>query len=74
MSLLPIEKNVPKPHNNYGRGRPRIYPFRNMKVGDSFTVPPGKHKIVSTIASRWHKDKFTVLKCTDGLYRCWRIK
>lgn len=39
MSEYKIEKNVPMPEIHSGKGIFRKYPFRDMKVGDSFFVP-----------------------------------
>lgn len=36
--MLVIERDVPLPSPARG-GRPPIYPFRDMKVGDSFYIP-----------------------------------
>ena len=55
-----------------------LYPFHQMKVGDSFALPPDKKQTtVITAATRFGQKsgmKFTIRKMEDGSYRCWRIK
>lgn len=42
MSKLSIEKGIPIPR--FVNGRPLIYPFGDMKIGDSFFVPDVKKR------------------------------
>jgi hypothetical protein len=79
-----IEKNIPIPKISAGRGR--IYPFPEMKVGDSFAVPITKEtsfsKSKNTAAvrssaiayARKYGGKFSVkFDSTDEVIRCWRV-
>lgn len=49
------------------------YPFKKMKVGQSFAIPKGKEASVRSSAYNQKSKKFRVLANGDGL-RCWRIK
>jgi hypothetical protein len=70
---LKIEHDVPA--SGYDdRGRPRKYPFNEMKPGDSFLVSTKEKQICSSArqyGSR-HGWKF-VARRVEGGYRCWRI-
>lgn len=82
---MQIEKGVPLPE--FIAGHPRKYPFPDMEVGDSFTVPlTGEQGICgSDIAAekvrkaacnfgRRHKWKFTIRTMrAEGVVRCWRV-
>jgi hypothetical protein len=63
-----VEKNIPIP---------KRWPFDEMKVGDSFLIPPSANRVtVSVAAKRWgekHNAQFTIRKTPDG-YRCWRTE
>ena len=37
-------------------GAPSIYPFRRMKVGDSFTVPVERRKSINSLCSRYSRE------------------
>ena len=54
------------------------YPFGDMKIGQSFAVPTGKHNSVRTCAHGFQtKNKgfaFSIQQIDDGAYRCWRVK
>jgi uncharacterized protein (DUF2249 family) len=69
-----IENDVPTPHRSQG---PRVsYPFREMKVGDSFVVPEDYEPQVRTSAcayGRRHGKIFTVRKRPEGI-RVWRME
>lgn len=81
---MQIEKDVPTPP--FTGGAPRKYPFPDMEVGDSFTIPLSGtvgRRGMDTVASKvrcaacgfarrsgW---KFTVrTERADGVVRCWR--
>ena len=72
-----IEKDVPMPAPEQ---RPSgVYPFRGMKVGDSFEVPLSKQaklsSAVSTLRKRsWAKDRKWSIIRGENTYRCWRTK
>lgn len=66
-----IERDVPIPS---GTGRPPIYPFEDLKVGESFVVSPedaGRVRSAASHASKTYNIKITIRKAEDG-YRCWR--
>lgn len=70
-----IERGIPIPPRNRGTRDPK-YPFRDLRVGDSFYVPNKKVQDLSRVAQYWaHKDntKFSFRSIDDGV-RCWRIK
>lgn len=80
-----IEKGIPMP--NITSGRPRIYPFPEMEVGDSFAVPItdeilcGQNKNARLLSSaataytRKYGGKFSVkLDRPNKVMRCWRLK
>lgn len=70
--MIKINKRRPIPSARGGSGR-SIYPWRAMKVGDSFFVK-GKHQSSMKSASYSHKPKqFTTRKEGDGV-RVWRTK
>jgi hypothetical protein len=37
--MLEINRGVPIPPPPMGRGSPRLYPFPDMQIGDSFFIP-----------------------------------
>lgn len=70
--MIKIDKNVPVPAN--GCGRKSIYPFREMKVGDSISVPKEKFHSARCNAyffARRNKRKF-VARASE--LRIWRVK
>lgn len=48
--MFDIDKNITKPKFR-GRGAPSKYPFKSMRVGDSFFVPLGKFKSSAALQS-----------------------
>lgn len=36
---ITVDKNFPVPENAGNKGRPAVYPWKEMEVGDSFFVP-----------------------------------
>lgn len=78
--MYAIEKNIPVPSGD-SRGRPNLYPWSQMEVGDSFAVPvstedkASKRRRLASGARRYAKGrdiKFTV-RTLPGLLRVWRI-
>lgn len=65
-----IEKGVPVQKPDPG-GAPRLYPFAEMEVGDSF-VGPKKAAGATSGASKRFSMKFISRKEGDGV-RIWRI-
>lgn len=70
-----IEKNIPVAD---GRGgRPKLYPLRDMKVGDSFAVDVGKRSSVASVASALKPKRFStriVEEKGKQVCRVWRVK
>ena len=68
-----IEKGIPMPSRRNGS----LYPFGQMKVGDSFVVT-GEHckSIHQALYYQNTKSgmKFTGRKLDEGKYRVWRVK
>jgi len=68
-----IESNIPMPDPKMGR-KPK-YPWRQMKVGDSFFVPDRKTNFIAGIAwnqTRRHGTKWAC-RAIDGGVRVWRM-
>ena len=74
--MYEIEKNVPVP-KTHPTIRASRYPFKQMKVGESFAVPVGENaKSVAGAAYAFGKkngQKFCYRKQENGAYRVWRI-
>lgn len=66
---MKIDKNIKLPSK---------FPFKDMKVGDSFAVPPNVKRPAVTVAAmrfgRKHGMRFTVRQMPDKSFRCWRIE
>jgi len=73
-----IEKGVPQPTKR-GSKFYNSYPFREMKVGDSFFVPKDSvneasfRSAVAYFALRHQEYRFTVRREDNGGLRVWRI-
>ena len=83
MDMITIDKNIPMPKG--GRPQPRIYPFAEMDVGDSFALPVPKNgdpvkfaAKIRALAWMWRKHKsvkFSVLLVEEGAkVRVWRTE
>ena len=76
VTLLVIDGDIQVPEGGSGRGRPSPYPWRDMKVGDSFfTLFPGVRGAVQ-YAQRKKYGRYTVRKRKeDGVvgFRVWRV-
>jgi hypothetical protein len=73
LSAFKIEKGIPPPKQEHHFVQ---YPFREMRVGDSFAAPIQRQRSVAAAASRYGriaKAKFTVRKQSKTHCRCWRI-
>lgn len=81
---IKIDKDLPTPPP--ATGRPRIYPFPIMEVGDSFAVPlmgwirraedvaSDRLRCAAVFYARKHGCKFTVrIDRENGVVRCWRV-
>ena len=66
---MKIDKNIKLPSK---------FPFKDMKVGDSFAVPPDVKRPAVTVAAmrfgRKHGMRFTVRQMPNKSFRCWRIE
>lgn len=80
-----IDKGLPIP--KISTGRPRIYPFPQMEVGDSFAVPitdeilSGQNKSARLLSSaatayaRKYGGRFSVqFDRSNKIMRCWRVE
>lgn len=54
--MFEIEKHAPIPNNRAGRGRPAIYPFGLLQVGDSFLVDADAAGHARLAASAWKRN------------------
>lgn len=69
---LTITEGVPMPKDE----RRTRYPFRKMKVGDSFLVNFNDWDKVRSASYQWgrrHKKTFTCRRTEEGI-RCWRTE
>ena len=81
--MFEIENNVPLPPLRYGNNHSK-YPWREMKVGDSFHVPPRRPDqsaaqvqaamaATASGAGKRLKARYTVRQEGDGV-RIWRVE
>lgn len=81
---IKIDKGMPAPPP--ATGRPRIYPFPTMGVGDSFAVPltgiirksediaTDRLRCAAVFYARKNGGQFTVRSDREnGVVRCWRV-
>lgn len=74
--MYTIDRNIPIPAHAGTRGRPSIYPWADMKPGDSFLVrDKAKFDSVRVNACKRSKGKvrFTSSLTKQGV-RVWRVK
>ncbi len=45
--MIPIDNNIPMPASKVGR--PILYPFKHLEVGESFFIPKSRRKLGSLI-------------------------
>ena len=82
--MIQIEERIPMPP--MAVGRPRKYPFAELRVGDSFTIPlvgvmlrngdkaVGRLNAAMTAYARKYGGKFTVRTDRENnVARCWRV-
>lgn len=72
--MIEIEHNVPVPSSHNSK-----YPFAEMQVGDSFTVPNEQCASVAGSATNWGDRqtpavRFTTRRIDEKSVRIWRIK
>ena len=79
MDELKVETGIPLPVD--GKGRPRVYPWGKMNVGDCFLIEC-KHtnikklntaKSAAFVYGKRHQMKFATRKVPEGL-RIWRVE
>lgn len=73
MSEYKIEKGVPLTRKT----KDSTYPFKDMRVGDSFAAPLSKRNSIA-MSARYYADKnpgvkFKTRKQSDTEFRIWRI-
>ena len=70
---IKVQKGIPVPE---GDGRPRVYPFDRMKVGDSFVLSAEESKLESRRQSVLNSARRQGVKITtrieSGKVRVWR--
>jgi hypothetical protein len=64
-----VDKSIPIPRSNMGRPK---YPWRDLKIGDSFYVP--KYTNSLHYCAKRIGIKITTRKDAEGGIRVWRIK
>lgn len=74
---IKVEKGVPLISNSGRRPGDYKYPWRKLRVGDSFFVPEWSARKVAVqasacLASKRHGKKFTA-RSVDGGTRVWRL-
>lgn len=69
MNTITIEKDVPIPSRPSGS-----YPFDQLDVGDSFSVPVRSRNSVSTYLKKFGKKRFITRTQSDDTVRVWRIE
>ena len=72
-SIFRVRSGVPMPHGN------EVYPFRRMKVGQSFLLPKEtRAPAVRCAAAQFCKKnpgaRFSVVRTGPDQYGCWRVK
>ena len=77
--MLKVQKNIPMPDIPHNVGRPRIYPWYEMEIGDSFLVPTDnarmkKHVVKTGIDKMAKKGLIFELRVVEGGIRVWRTK
>ena len=68
--MIKIENNIPVEKLNHF-----IYPWKDMKIGDSFLFPKRNNSNygLAKKASKKHNCEF-IVRITENGMRCWRIK
>lgn len=55
-------------------GKPRIYPWHQMDIGDWFDAPLGKQTSIVSSFGRMKPKKFTTRKWDAATVRVWRVE
>ncbi len=74
MTVFKIEKNIPPPPKRAGRAP--VFPFAQLKVGESFVVPAEQSAAASASAhynGRKYGRTFQQKRNPDGSVRFWRV-
>ncbi|HEX4439878.1 MAG TPA: hypothetical protein VH854_07385 [Thermoanaerobaculia bacterium] len=81
--MFKIDKGMPVPDATWARREP-VYPFSEMKVGDSFELREDdyaelrlvRQRLMNAAAryGRRHKMKFTTRRTAVNAVRIWRVK
>ena len=71
---MQIEKNIPMPETKKS-GKPSLYPFADMDVGDSFFVAKPKNTMAAAAYAngKKHGKTFNAIEVEGGT-RVWRTK
>jgi len=72
---IEIECDVPLPQNLSPRGRSTVWPFKMMKVGDSFEVPKERAEALRRAigpSAKYYRMRLISRLQPDGALRCWR--
>lgn len=76
MTEISVEAGIKLPPKPKAPGRKTIYPFKTMKVRESFLFPEGTPSATAYAAGAYWTRKtdreFTVRKTEEG-FRCWRV-
>ncbi len=81
-SVSRSSREFPRTHASPNRFRKDVYPFSEMRVGDSFLIPRRdvvRGGVVASASRQWSVRRelgwvFSVRRVDDGDIRCWRIK
>ena len=73
--MYKVQQNIPIPTTNRGGA---VYPFKHMKIGDSFLAPKEKRPSISSCIA-YYKSKnrgtnFTIRLVSSNEIRIWRIQ
>lgn len=73
-NIIQIDRGVPLPPSMMGEGpRPNRFPWRDMKIGDSFWVNACNRAAVTSNGAKITGWKF-VSRTEGGGFRVWRIE
>lgn len=74
--MIKIDKRIPLPSKPCGVGRPDLYPWAVMNVGDSFLIAGGNSQSAASMAYTAGKrnDRKFAVRSVDGGVRVWRIE
>lgn len=69
-----VDKNIPLSARPAGPGRPRIYPWEHMSVGDSFFVPNRTSRNFAVSQTIKASGMRFAVRTRDNGVRVWRIE